>query len=300
MQLTAALEVLRENPDIDTTHAIEQLASLETFAGTSAAEPAHRGGPRGRRLARPPVAVARRDDHAGDLSRRRRSPPRGGDVLPRGSPPGRRATRTRAVGRWRITTWRTCLMVDDPVAAADAAREAFDLVRPLRRPVRARDQRRQPRHRPRGDRPTGTMPTRHSPTTPTGTCSPTTSTSSRCACVVQRATRRCGRRRRAARRSERHACERGSPGHRHGGHRSSVRGDGAQRPWRRRCVGAASPSSRWSGPCPSPETTDGGHGRWPPGVPTSSAISPPRRSCSTSASGTSPANSHRCSAPKRC
>ena len=31
---------------------------------------------------------------------------------------------------------------------------------------------------------------------------------------------------------ERRAGERGPPGHRHGGHRASVRGDGAQRPWR--------------------------------------------------------------------
>jgi class 3 adenylate cyclase/tetratricopeptide (TPR) repeat protein len=37
LQLTAAVEVLRENPDIDTSHAIEQLASLESFAGTPAA-----------------------------------------------------------------------------------------------------------------------------------------------------------------------------------------------------------------------------------------------------------------------
>ena len=96
------------------------------------------------------------------------------------------------------------------------------------------------------------------------------------------------------------AGERGPPGHRHCGHRASVR-----RRWRattmaRRCARVASPSSRSSGPCPSPETTDGGRGRWPPGVPTSSAISPPRRSCSTSANSTRPGNSRRCSAPKRC
>ena len=33
LQLTAATEVLRQNPDVDTTVAIEQLASLETFSG---------------------------------------------------------------------------------------------------------------------------------------------------------------------------------------------------------------------------------------------------------------------------
>ena len=33
LQLTAAPEVLRQNPDVDTTVAIEQLASLEMFSG---------------------------------------------------------------------------------------------------------------------------------------------------------------------------------------------------------------------------------------------------------------------------
>ena len=39
MHLTAALEVLSEHPDVDTINALEQLASVESFAGTAAAKP---------------------------------------------------------------------------------------------------------------------------------------------------------------------------------------------------------------------------------------------------------------------
>ena len=74
-----------------------------------------------------PSRVARRVDHPGDLSRLRRSPPRGGDVLPRGGPPGRRA-RTRArVGRWPASTWPTCSTSTIPSRPPSAARDAIDL-----------------------------------------------------------------------------------------------------------------------------------------------------------------------------
>ena len=132
------------------------------------------------------------------------------------------------------------------------------------------------------------------------TCSPMTSTSSWCARLVQRTARRCRRRRRVARKVEAPCWRARTP-------RTSPWWRQLERSWRRRattmkrrCVRVASLSSRSIGPCPSPETTDGGRGRSPPAAPTRSATSPPRRSCSNSASGIRPVISRRCSGPKRC
>ena len=172
---------------------------------------------------------------------------------------------------------------------------------PLRRPVRARDQCRATSSSPSRRRRLGRCRRARSPTTPTGTCSPTTSSSSRCACAG----------------SQRYAAMPDVADELLGkvndmlasedpqdiamrGHRASVRGDGAQRPCARRCAGAASPSSRSSGPC----SFAGDDGRW--AWPLAARCAHELGDLTAEAELLDicerhrPANSRRCSAPKRC
>ena len=259
VQLTAALEVLRENPDIDTTHAIEQLASLETFAGTSAAN----------RLteealevvasldlpSRLPDVMITRAIYLDVAGRRREAAMYFREAARLADEPRDHA----AVGRWRTTTWPTALMVDDPVDAAEA---------------RARGLRPRPSARATGTCSGPVSPTSSSPLRrrPTGTMPPEALTDNpnrhlfadddffitvRCLVQLRYAAMQTSPTSCSAKLNDMLASE-DRPGHRHVWPPLE-----RSRRWRattmaRRCARAASPSSRWSGPC----SFAGDDGRW--------------------------------------
>ena len=126
LQLTAATEVLRQNPDVDTTVAIEQLASLETFSG----------GPDANRLtdevlqlvaaldlpSRFPDVLISRAIYLDSSGRRREAA-----ILFREGARLAEEQENASAAAMAKQNLANALNADDPVAAASAARDAIDL-----------------------------------------------------------------------------------------------------------------------------------------------------------------------------
>ena len=126
LQLTAATEVLRQNPDVDTTVAIEQLASLESFSG----------GPDANRLtdealqlvaaldlpSRFPDVLISRAIYLDSAGRRREAA-----LLFREGARLAEEQENASAAAMAKQNLANVLNADDPVAAAGAARDAIDL-----------------------------------------------------------------------------------------------------------------------------------------------------------------------------
>ena len=126
VHLTAALEVLSEHPDVDTINALEQLASVESFAGTAAAEPLTEdalklAGDLDAPPAEWPAVLNTRAIYLDNAGRRREAAMYFREAARLADEHG--VARSAAMARVNLTN---LLNMDDPAAAVVVSRDAID------------------------------------------------------------------------------------------------------------------------------------------------------------------------------